>query len=357
MTLAIDWTREMGQTFEFREVDPATWQDVGALDQVTSMEVTCDSEAELGGSAVLELRENIGERYVRAYLVATQDGRAERHAVGTVLAQAGQFDYDGTGTDWRAEGYPPLIELADDMPDLGYWTDEGRDAVEAAGDMAALHCRAPVIRGSGRCALSEPFEAEPDETWLDHISALLERAGYYPLCDELGQVLMMPERDPSAMAPAWTFDDSNASIVQPGISGSHDLYEVPNAVEVVYASDGFSVSARAVNDDPGSAASTVSRGRVKLDRDTAPEAPDGMTAAQAQAWVDAEARRRADIAACEHELTFTHGFVPGVRVGDCVQLDFRGAGVRARALVVAQTVACETGGQVTSRVKWKEAMG
>lgn len=354
--MAIDWTREMEQTFEFFEVNPATWQNERRLSEATSMEVTSDMEAELGGSATLEVTEDLGEAYVRAYLVASQHGETERHPLGTVLVQAADWDDDGTHTGWRAEGYPPLLELQDDSPDIGYFAPAGADAVEAAGDMAALHCRAPVVRGSGRCALAEAFCAEQDETWLDHVSALLDRAGYTLLCDPLGQVLMMPRRDPASMAAVWTFDDGNASIVQPGISGSHSLYKVPNTVQLVHSADGYAVTARAVNESADSPSSTASRGRTVLDRDTAPEVPDGLTAAQAQAWLDAEAAARLRSAVCEHEIVYVHGFTPAVRVGDCVQLDFRRSGIRAKALVVAQTISCETGGQVTERARWTEAM-
>lgn len=65
----IDWTRGMAQTFEFREVDPATWQDARPLGCISSAEIEFDSESDTGGRATFESSEDLGERYVRAYLV------------------------------------------------------------------------------------------------------------------------------------------------------------------------------------------------------------------------------------------------------------------------------------------------
>ena len=352
----IDWTRGMAQTFEFREVDPATWQDARPLACITSAEMEFDSESDTGGRATFESSEDLGERYVRAYLVAQQDGSApERVPLGTFLTQTSSKDADGAFSRYRLEAYTPLLELSDDMPPLGFSVPAGSDSVTAAADLAALHCRAPVAASPVSQALSEPFSAEPDETWLQFLSALLAKAGLSLAPDAMGRICMVPRRDPGSIAPVRGFRDDESSVMCADVSETRDLYGVPNTVEVVLPGEASGTSARAVCGDAGNPASTVARGRTVLARDTSPDAPDGLGGAAAEAWLAEEARRQlAEKCSASREAVYTRGFDPAVRVGDCVALDIAAAGVRVRAVVTRQRVVLGEGCLVEETARWAE---
>ena len=51
----------------------------------------------------------------------------------------------------------------------------------------------------------------------------------------MGRILFAPEQDVSSLQPIWTYNDDNSSILYSDISVDHDLYGIPNVVEVVYS--------------------------------------------------------------------------------------------------------------------------
>ena len=100
---------------------------------------------------------------------------------------------------------------------------------------------------------------------------MIANAKYTFALDELGRILFSPKQDIDSLQPVWTYDDGNSSILQADISMDHDLYGIPNVVEVVYSNGSDSYYARVVNDDPNSPISTVNRGREILHRVTNPD--------------------------------------------------------------------------------------
>ena len=89
-----------------------------------------------------------------------------------------------------------------------------------------------------------------------------------------------------------------------------------------------------------------------LYRETSPDLED-PTQEDVQAYADS---LLTDLSTVDHEVTYTHGYVPAVKVGTCVELDLRRAKVRARAVVASQRIVCGTGCQVEERAVWTEVM-
>ena len=100
---------------------------------------------------------------------------------------------------------------------------------------------------------------------------------------------------------------------------------------------------KVVNDDPDSPISTVTRGREIVQRVTNPELVGIPTQAQLNDYAKQTLR---DLSTLEYTLTYTHGYCP-VRVGDCVRINYRRAGlINQNAKVIRQNIKCETGCQV-----------
>lgn len=347
-----DWTLPMRQTFEYWQVDPGTWRDRARLEGVTACTVTRDADSDTLGSATIDADGSWGEGYVRAYLVAEQGGRRERHPLGTFLVQTPSSSFDGRRWSASMDAYTPLTELTEALPPIGYYVPEGEDALAWASRLAAAHMRAPVVAASGG-ALARDFVADGEETWLEYVKALAATDGHELGLDELGRALVRPARDVRSMQPVWAYTDGDASITYPDLSLDHDLYGVPNVVEVSW-SDGLSTfSARAVNEDPGSPTSTVRRGREVVHRESDPEI--GATPSQSAVEAYAASKLR-ELSAVEYEVSYKHGY-NGVRLGDCVRLDLARAGLRGvRAVVTRQVIACEEGCPVEERAVVSERL-
>ena len=347
-----DWSLSMQQTYEYYIVNPETWKDARQINVVKSSTINRDSEAETLGSATFEVTESVGECYIRVYLITIQNGVKEKHALGTFLVQTPATSFDGKIRNISMDAYTPLLELKEKQPPIGYAiiksknTENDESIMEHAYKLTQEATRAPVVPASCDTKLVNDFVAETNETWLSFISDLIKNAKYKLALDELGRVLYAPDQDTASLQPVWTYDDSNSSILYPSISMDHDLYGIPNVVEVIYSNDSKQFYSKVSNDDENSPTSTVSRGREIIYRVTDPGFVGIPTSNQLDEYAE---RLLKELSTIEYTITYTHGYCP-VRLGDCVRLDYKRAGLKdIKAKVISQSIKCEPGCPVTEK--------
>ena len=347
-----DWSLSMQQTYEYYIVNPETWKDTRQINVVKSSTINRDSEAETLGSATFEVTESVGECYIRVYLITIQNGVKEKHALGTFLVQTPATSFDGKIQNISMDAYTPLLELKEKQPPIGYAivksknTENDESIMEHAYKLTQEATRAPVVPASCDTKLVNDFVAETNDTWLSFISDLIKNAKYKLALDELGRVLYAPEQDTASLQPVWTYDDSNSSILYPSISMDHDLYGIPNVVEVIYSNDSKQFYSKVSNDDENSPTSTVNRGREIIYRVTDPGFVGIPTSNQLDEYAE---RLLKELSTIEYTITYTHGYCP-VRLGDCVRLDYKRAGLKdIKAKVISQSIKCEPGCPVTEK--------
>lgn len=341
-----DWLSSMQQTYEYYVVDPGTWKDVKRLDNITACTIDRDSTAETLGSAAIDIVESVGECYMRAYLITIQNGVKEKHPLGTVLVQTPSSSFDGKIRNVSMDAYTPLLELKENQPPIGFYVPKGSNILDEAYRLTREHLRAPVVRTKCSILLHSDFVASVDDTWVSYIKDLLSNAKYTFDLDELGRVLYAPNQDTASLQPVWTYDDSNSSILYPELTMDHDLYGVPNVVEVVYSKGAEQYYARVVNDDPNSPISTVNRGRTITHRVTDPDLIGDPTDNRIHEYAE---KLLKEMSSLEYTITYTHGYCP-VRVGDCVRLNYARAGLTdIKAKVISQSIKCEPGCPVTEK--------
>ena len=341
-----DWKQSMQQTFEYYTVDPGTWMDVKEIKNVRSCTITRDSEVETLGSATIDVDEDLGETYVRVYLVTIQNDVKERHPLGTFLAQTPAANFDGKSSTASLDAYTPLLELKENPPPLGYSLLKGENVMDIAYRLAREHARAPVVKTESSSVLYYNFVANTNDTWLSYITDLIANAKYSFSIDELGRILFSPKQDTASLQPVWTYDDSNSSILYPDIDRKRDLYGIPNVVEVTYSNGADFYFARVVNDDPNSPVSTVSRGREIKRVVNNPDLAGNPTDYQVQEYAKQLLR---DLSSLECTVTYRHGYCP-TRMGDCVLLNYARAGINnVKAKVISQTIDCTPGCKVTEK--------
>lgn len=338
----IDWTKSMEQSYEFYVVDPITWKDDELIETVVkdSCIIDRDSTSSTLGSATFDSTETLNECYIRVYLVAVQNGKTRKVALGTFLIQTPGTNFDGKVHKYPIDAYTPLTELKGSNMPIGYTVLKDTNIMDTAADICRENMRAPVVPAKCDETLYSDFVANLDDTRLSFVTDLVANAKYELLLDELGRTLFQPEQDIASLQPVWTYDDSNSSILYPDIKDSRDLYDIPNVVEVVYSTESTYLVSRVVNDDPNSPISTVSRGWEKEYRETNPSIQGEPT----QEYLDKYAEQLLRNLSClEHTLTYTHGYCPA-RVGDCVMLDYKRSGIIfTKAKIISQSIKCKTG--------------
>ena len=342
----VDWTSSMQQSFEYYVVDPITWKDSRKINVVRSCTVNRDSEAETQGSASLDITESLGECYVRVYLITIQNGEKNKHPLGTFLIQTPSSSFDGKIETVTVDAYTPLLELKENPPPLGYSILKNENIMDMAYRLTKEQLRAPVVEASCSETLFNDFVADTDDTWISFLTDLMAIAKYSFGLDELGRIIFLPKQDIASLQPVWTFNDDNSSILQPSITLDHDIYGIPNVVEVIYSNGNGYYYSKVVNDDPNSPISTVNRGREITHRVTNPELNGNPTEAQIKEYAS---QLLTELSSFENTITYTHGYCP-VRLGDCVRLNYSKYGLKnVKAKVISQSIKCSAGCLVTEK--------
>lgn len=340
----IDWTKSMQQTFEYYIVDPNSWSDTKRLDTVKSSTISRDKSSETLGSANIDIVDLIGEAYIRVYLVVIQNGVTEKYPLGTFLVQTPSSSFDGKIRNSTMDAYTPLIELKEKQPPIGYSILKDSNIMENAYMITRENLRAPVVKAESLEVLNGDFVANTEDTWLTFLSDLLANAKYEFDLDEMGRILYSPVQDLVSLQPVWTYTDDNSSILYPDISMQHDLYGIPNVVEVIYSSGKDYFYKKVINDDPNSPISTINRGREIVHRETNPDLIGRPTEMQIEEYANTLLRKLSSV---EYTLTYSHGYCP-VRLGDCVRLNYKKAGIiDVKAKVTSQSIKCKPGCEVT----------
>lgn len=330
----------MQQTFEYYVVDPGTWKDVKLLNNVKSCSINRDLGAETLGSATIDVTESVGECYVRVYLITIQNGITEKHPLGTFLVQTPASSFDGKIRNVSMDAYTPLLELKESPPPIGYSVLKDENIMSVAYRLVREHARAPVVETKCETSLYYDFVANTSDTWMSFLADLIANAKYSFSLDELGRILFSPKQDTASLQPVWTYDDSNSSILYPDISMDHDLYGIPNVVQIVYSNGADSDHVEVVNDDPNSPISTVNRGRRIIRRITNPDLNGNPTINEIKEYAEQLLR---ELSTIEYTVSYTHGYCP-VRIGDCVRLNYGRAGItNIKAKVISQSIRCEPG--------------
>lgn len=341
-----DWLSSMTQTFEYYTVDPGTWSDDTKLNMVISCSITRDSSSETLGSATIESTEILNECYIRIYLITVQNGVKEKFPLGTYMVQSPSTKFDGKISTISINAYTPLIELKENPPPLGYSILKNANIMDNAYIIVRDNARAPVVKATSTEKLYSDFVANTDDTWVTFVADLVSNAKFEFGIDEMGRILFYPLQELESLQPVWTYTDDNSSILYPEVTIDHDIYGIPNVVEVIYSNGGIYYYAKVVNDDPDSPTSTVNRGREILYRDTDPSLSGIPKEAHVQEYAKLLLKKLSSI---EYTISYKHGYCP-VRLGDCVRLDYKSAGLYGvKAKVISQSIDCSTGCTVTEK--------
>lgn len=344
--MEIDWTQGMERTFEYYEVDPNTWMDKELLRTIKSCSIDRNNDSSTLGSASIDIDDMVGESYIRVYLIAIQNGLKNKVCLGTYLVQTPNFSFDGKTKAVSMDAYTPLLELNENQPPLGYALLKGENIMVNAYQIIRNYCRGPVVQTESDKVLENDFVANTSDTWLSYVIALINLAKYDLYLDEIGRILFEPQRKLKELSPRWTFNDDNSSILLPEISLKHDLYGIPNVVEVTADIGTAIYTARVENTDMNSPTSIRNRGREITYRETSPK----FAAMPTKEMVDEYAESLLEtLSEVEYEISYSHAYCP-VRVGDCVRLNYIKADLNdVKAKIISQNIKCDTECTVTEK--------
>lgn len=323
----IDYTLSYRSEWRLYRVDTRTWADGVAMDGLMSASVTNAYDGDLMQSADIEYETDMGgdfeEGYYRIVMAAFQGVEAERVEVATLHCASTTWNAEMGMRSWKVTGRSVLYPASEKRLLVGQYAPAGCDGVEWAVGMLRKSCIAPVS-SEGSFTLDVNVVFDTGASYLEAVWQVLDAGGYTIDIDGRGRIRVMPVPTEISLK----LDTTNAGLVEDGTSGGVDLTAVHNRY---YAIEGTRVE-EAVNDDPDSIVSTVSRGYCSDIVDRSPKRVNGETLA---AYAE---RKLIEDSIVVEPRTYRRGWADDVRPGRLVMGSLRSVGVEGVMRVKTQKV-------------------
>lgn len=205
-------------------------------------------------------------------------GTGERWAFGTFMMRTSKKQHYDTHASYDVQLISKLQTLVEKELDLGYTIPAGKNIVEAIVELIEGAGESRIAATESNAVLANPLTFT-DETVLEAVNKLAEAANFWaPWVDGLGQFRVEPYSDPADRAIVYEFVEGAAAVHFPEWGREQDLASVPNVVKVrrLGSDSEPGLQGVAVNSDPESPFSTVSRG-FEVTRSYEAEAADQAT--------------------------------------------------------------------------------
>lgn len=335
----MDFTQSYAVEWRLVKVNDGTWEDGEPVGTVKAVSIARDmaQDVPLLESATLEVQVPLGEEWDDGWYrfegLFEQEGDRERIAMGTFLVEAASDSVDFGTQSSTMDGWSVLKPAADVYMAVGDYVPKGVDGAAYAANLLSQAIVAPVSV-SGSFTLDDPIVYGKDTSVLQVVWDLLDAGGFCIRISGTGEVAIAPKPRGST----WEACDTKAALF-PGVERELDLTSIPN----VYRAYSETAWAEAVNDDPDSRVSTVSRGRRVEMVDTSPTRVNGETLASYCA------RRLEEESTLFRSFTYTRELDPDARPFDIARESLPEIGMDGGMRIVSQAIECGPSVKVTQK--------
>ena len=322
----MDWDKSYSASWRFFRVNRDTWADGEQVYGIDSIDVTRTANGDLLESGSMEVTGSIEPDYYRAVLTAEQAGEVVRVDVATLLfdISGGELDH---GTEVRnMEGYSVLYPASVTAIIAGEYAPARIDGAQYAGDLLADAINAPV-EVEGSFTLNQNVIHEFGSSVLEAAWDVLNAGNFIIQIDGRGVVHIKPK----PKDPALILGSNNIRMLSNGISYTTDISKIPNRYLVITDNN----RTIAVNNDPTSSVSVVSRGYCVDEVDESPEPINGETLAEYAT------RKLQEMSIVREEKNYTREYAPDVDLYCMVRGSING--LEGDMRIESQTFSCGTG--------------
>ena len=331
----MDWSSSYTSTWRVFRVNPKTWADGEEIKGVDSAEVSRTADGNLLESGSLELTGNFETGYYRIVMTAQQGGELARVDVATLLFQTTGGEHDYGRTTYDVDGHSVLYPASTTTVTAGEYAPAGVDGAQYAAERLRSVINAPV-EVEGSFTLNDHIVHELGASVLDTVWAVLKAGpdgGYVIQIDGSGVVHIRPK----PTEPALEISDASIGLLENGIRFDADISDLPNRY-IVVEDDQITM---AVNDDPNSSISTVSRGYCVDYVDTSPTPVNGKTMNEY-----AHDRLKA-LSVLKDERSYQREYSPGVFLYSIITASING--MQGDLRVMSQSIKCSNGISISEK--------
>lgn len=322
----MDWSQSYTATLRVFRVNRATWADAEQIENVDSIEVSRTTGGALIESGGMDITGDFTADYYRIVLTAVQDDDVERVDIATMLFDTNSGEVNRGTTTQSAEGFSVLYPASKTTVLAGEYAPAGVDGAEYAAGLLRGAINAPV-KVEGNFTLNDNIVHEIGSSVLESVWSVLNAGEFCIQIDGRGVVHILP----IPTEPSLTIDTTNAKLLTPGIKYDKDMSEIPNRYIVL--ADGMKTIA--VNDDPNSPVSAVTRGYFVDEVDESPTPVNGETVAEYAT------RMLKNKSVIKDSRSYTREYAPNVNAYSVIRASIDG--LEGDLRVQSQSIKCEHG--------------
>ncbi|RSX53033.1 hypothetical protein [Bifidobacterium samirii] len=354
-------TMEYTTRIRVMRVDRLTGLETGVVQGIErGGSITRNQDTSIGETASLTIAGDLdlGTDLVRIWAdLDYENGDTESIALGTFLPNAAKREIDGGADSQPLDLYGRLRELQDSGFPTPVTLAAGSDPmafIEEQIRESGLGI-APHDECTWRMGDQWTFGMDDDtrsSSRLNAINTLLDLIGWQSArTDPMGSVVLQPYTRPADRAPAWTFREGGGARFLRSMTDERDWFDTKNEIIVIYTGQDRDIRGHALDDDPDSMFSTVSRGRTISDTVVYNDVPANMTDNELQRMADDKASELlATAQAVIRRITFTHLYAP-ISPGDVITIDYPSGQVNGDFSVRTQTISLTAGLPVECEAK------
>lgn len=266
--VTINWgAPELQTNFRYVQVDKNTWGEVKEITDIVGGSISRKYLSAVKEGATLNYENTaqllgIGNDYLRVYLDADDGQRQESIALGTYKVSTPQQTMSDKGTSGSATCYSVLELVQFEGLDGQIVIPAGTNLIEYAAQLLESRGLNVDIQGSSSVTAKNDTFFDAENSILDVVTWCTQASNFgTPLVDGYGTVLLQPYTDPTYNSPSIIYD-KDSRVMFPEYAHELDTFSMPNKVIVVCSTPDEVITGTAVNTDPLSPYSTVSRGFV-----------------------------------------------------------------------------------------------
>lgn len=341
MANKIDWAGGYTSNWRVMRVDPKSWGDTTELTGVNSIKIDrdCTDEFPLLETASLDcdiaVNTEFEEGWYRIVLHAEQNNLVERYPIATFLLQSGSGTIDRGYKNISIDGYSVLKPAADRYLTAGVYVPKNMNAVDFVRGLLEECTPAPIIV-EGEFTLNDYYVFPFGTSYIEAIWTVLDAGDFVIQIDGEGRIHILPK---PSIADVDVMELNPRSII-PGIDYELDLSDIPNRYMVYYGNS----AAVAINSDPGSRTSTVTRQRYIDYVDEDPLMVNGES-------LETYARRRlVEMNTVMKKYHYNREYNPDVLPFSMVKGALNSVELVGEFRVLGQTLTCKNGITVAEKV-------
>lgn len=345
-----DWTRGRKTTFEFYRVSWPGFVEVEKLGIFTGGTIEEKALTSLKASATLECARPLDDfaDLIRIYLVADD---SERLALGTFFSARPKTLRRPALSTGTLDLTSTLTVLADDCFDDVTVIPAGTNIAAWVKGVIDAYGLPTAYTPSDYTNNTNLVYDEYTDSKLNIINDLLGIINYRSLTvDGYGNIIVAPYMSPAGKSPVHVFSKGADSLLLPELDDDMDLSNVPNKLKLTMSNDQETLVAVAVNDNPLSRVSTISRRRVVSAYESLSDIAGG-TKEERQQNLDARAREMLiSKSSVVQTISFSHGFLP-IPCDEVVALALPEMDVENNFSITSRTIPLKPATQVAASVR------